>query len=82
MKSKSIGSLILLAILAPSCGGGGKNPKVAPAPNIPRWTNQYRTPTTSNLRGVRFNDALNGIAVGETGTIILTDNAGASWKPL
>ena len=82
MKSKSIGSLIVLAILAPSCGGGGKNPKVPPAPNIPRWTSQYRTPTTSNLRGVRFNDAMNGLAVGEAGTIILTDNAGASWKPL
>jgi photosystem II stability/assembly factor-like uncharacterized protein len=77
VKNKSIGSLILLALLAPNCGGG----KGISIPDLPaRWSSQYRTPTTVNLRAVKFDSAgLKGIVAGEAGTFVRTDNGGLNW---
>lgn len=85
MKSRSIGSLILLAILAPSCGGGGGGGGgfTPGSSNItPRWVSQFRTPTTSNLRAVVFANATTGIVAGEDGTFIRTNDGGATWEQL
>jgi photosystem II stability/assembly factor-like uncharacterized protein len=80
VKSKSIASLFVLAILAPSCGGGkgGGNSKfVIPTPAI--WATQQRVPTSSDLRSVIF-DSLNlGIIAGKDGTIFRTDDGGNTW---
>ncbi len=77
MKSKSIGSLIVLAILAPSCGsGGGGTPK---APITVKWQTQQRIPTSSDLRSVIFANPNQGIIGGKDGTIFRTDDGGLTW---
>jgi len=38
--------------------------------------------TTSNLNSVHFEDANNGWAVGDSGTILLTTNGGTDWTPI
>jgi photosystem II stability/assembly factor-like uncharacterized protein len=74
---------MVLAILAPSCGGGGGGSSKPPAgPVLPRWSSQYRVPTTSNLRAVRFGNTAQGIVAGEMGTFVRTDDGGASWTQL
>lgn len=79
MKNKSIGSLILLAVLAPACGGGGGGGGPSHPITPPRWSEQYRSPTSVDLRAVRFADPLHGIAGGKFGTFVRTDNGGATW---
>ncbi|HLY11988.1 MAG TPA: YCF48-related protein, partial [Planctomycetota bacterium] len=81
MKNRSIGSLILLAILAPGCGGsggGGTKHPITP----PRWSEQYRRPTSVDLRAVRFGTDLSGIVAGKFGTFVRTDDGGATWQQL
>jgi photosystem II stability/assembly factor-like uncharacterized protein len=78
VKSKSIGSLILLAILAPSCGGGKPAAPIVPPPPA-RWSSQYATPTTVNLTSVKFANANQGIVAGEAGTFIRTNDGGVTW---
>jgi len=80
VKSKSIGSLILLAILAPSCGSGGggssgpKNP-----PILVKWQTQQRVPTSSDLRGVIMATPMQCIIAGKDGTFFRTDDGGVNW---
>jgi photosystem II stability/assembly factor-like uncharacterized protein len=80
VKNKSIGSLILLAVLAPACGGGGSGAKHPITP--PRWSEQYRSPTSVDLRSVRFGDPFHGIAAGKFGTFVRTDDGGTTWRYL
>ena len=85
MKNKSIGSLILLAILAPSCGsgkGGSSGPKNPPV--LIKWQTQQRSPTSSDLRGVVATTSpagYSGIVVGRDGSFFRFDDDGinASW---
>jgi photosystem II stability/assembly factor-like uncharacterized protein len=80
VKNKSIGSLILLAILAPSCGsgsGGSSGPKNPPI--LVKWQTQQRSPTSSDLRGVVFANAWQGIIAGKDGSIFRTDDGGVTW---
>lgn len=79
MKSKSIGSLILLAVLAPSCGGSGGGSAPPKFPNFIKWQTQQRTPTSSDLRTVVFADANHGIVGGKDGSFFRTDNGGITW---
>jgi photosystem II stability/assembly factor-like uncharacterized protein len=78
VKNKSIGSLILLAILAPSCGsgGGGKSGPKNP-PILVKWQTQQRTPTSSDLKGViatTSNVGYSGIVVGKDGSFFRFDD--------
>lgn len=82
MKNKSIGSLILLALLAPSCGSGGGGGGGKGSITPPRWAETYRTPTSADLRAVRFGSPLSGIAAGKFGTFVRTDNGGDTWYSL
>ncbi|RPH48950.1 MAG: hypothetical protein EHM91_03660, partial [Planctomycetota bacterium] len=83
MKNKWIVGLIVLAILAPSCGGGSGGGAPRQPPLVPRWESQFRKPTTSNLRAVRFNTAgTQGIAAGEAGTFVRTNDSGVTWVQL
>lgn len=43
------------------------------------WTWQYPVPPSNTFRAVRFSQAM-GIAVGDYGSIIRTENGGASWS--
>lgn len=79
MKSKSIGSLIVLAILAPSCGGGSGGGAPPKAPLVVKWQTQQRVPTSSDLRTCIFANANQGIIAGKNGTIFRTDDGGATW---
>src|SRR5262249_22257486 len=36
--------------------------------------------TSVDLRGVRFADAMHGLAVGDAGTVLVTSDAGAHWN--
>ncbi|MBV8878801.1 MAG: hypothetical protein JO332_02445 [Planctomycetaceae bacterium] len=81
MKNKSIGSLILLALLAPSCGGGG-GAKSKRSITPPRWEETFRKPTSVDLRAVRFGNANQGIVAGKFGTFVRTDNGGNTWYQL
>jgi photosystem II stability/assembly factor-like uncharacterized protein len=80
VKNKSIGSLIVLALLAPSCGGGSntssgsKNPPV-----LVKWQTQQRTPTSSDLRAVVFSNDFSGIIAGKDGSFFRTDDGGVTW---
>ena len=47
--------------------------------SIAQWELQYPVPTDKSLADVCFVDDLNGWAVGENGTIIHTNDGGASW---
>jgi photosystem II stability/assembly factor-like uncharacterized protein len=82
VKNKSIGSLILLAILAPACGGGGGGGGSKHPVTAPRWTEQFRFPTSSDLRAVIFGDPNHGIAAGKNGTFVRTDDGGNTWRTL
>jgi photosystem II stability/assembly factor-like uncharacterized protein len=83
VKKESFVCLIVLAILAPSCGGGSGGGAPRQPPLVPRWESQFRKPTTSNLRAVRFDTAgAQGIVAGEAGTFIRTDDSGATWTQL
>jgi photosystem II stability/assembly factor-like uncharacterized protein len=79
VKSKSIGSLILLAILAPSCGGGGGSSAPPKAPILVKWQTQQRVPTSSDLRTCIFANPNQGIIAGKNGVIFRTDDGGATW---
>ncbi|HZF00149.1 MAG TPA: YCF48-related protein [Planctomycetota bacterium] len=83
MKSRSIGSLLLIAALAPSCGsGGGGGDGVKHPITPPRWSESYRKPTSVDLRAVRFGNPLSGIAAGKFGTFVRTDDGGTTWVQL
>jgi photosystem II stability/assembly factor-like uncharacterized protein len=87
VKNKSIGSLVVLALLAPSCGGGsgggGGGGSAPPLPQVlARWQTQQRVPTSSDLRSVVFANASQGIIAGKDGTFFRTDNGGANWTQL
>jgi len=82
VKNKSIGSLILLAILAPSCGGGGGGGGSKHPITKPRWEEVYRKPTSVDLRAVRFGSASSGIVAGKFGTFVRTDSGGDLWSQL
>jgi photosystem II stability/assembly factor-like uncharacterized protein len=82
VKNKSIGSLILLAILAPSCGSGGGGGGSGRTVTKPRWEEMYRKPTSVDLRGVRFGNPNQGIAAGKFGTFVRTDDGGTTWRQL
>lgn len=83
MKNKSIGRLTLLALLAPSCGGGGGGGGASKRTiTPPRWSETYRTPTSVDLRAVRFGNPQSGIAAGRYGTFVRTDDGGATWRQL
>jgi len=45
------------------------------------WTIQS-LPVTETLENVRFKGTLDGLAVGNNGTIIRTTDGGASWTPV
>lgn len=78
MKNKSIGKLVLIVLLAPSCGGGGGGSKlVIPTPAM--WATQQVSPTSSDLRAVIFSNLVTGIVVGKNGTIFRTDDGGGTW---
>jgi photosystem II stability/assembly factor-like uncharacterized protein len=82
VKSKSIGSLIALAILAPSCGGsggGGGSSGPKNAPNLVQWQTQQRSPTSSDLRDVIFANSSQGIVVGKDGAFFRTNDGGDTW---
>jgi photosystem II stability/assembly factor-like uncharacterized protein len=79
VKSKSIGSLIVLAILAPSCGGGGGGSSRFVVPPNAFWATQQRVPTSSDLRSVIFSDLATGIVGGKDGAIFRTDDGGNTW---
>lgn len=79
MKNKSIGSLILLAILGPSCGGSGGNAAPPKPPNLVKWQTQQRVPTSSDLRSVIFADPYSGIIAGKDNTFFRTDDGGLTW---
>ena len=83
MKNRSLASLILLAILAPSCGsGGGGGGGGGRSVIVPRWTETYRKPTSVDLRAVRFGGPNSGIAAGKFGTFVRTDDGGNTWYQL
>lgn len=82
MKNKSIGSLILLAILAPSCGSGGGGGGSKRSITKPRWEEMYRKPTGVDLRAVRFGSTNSGLVAGKLGTFVRTDTGGTSWSQL
>jgi photosystem II stability/assembly factor-like uncharacterized protein len=82
VKNKSIGSLILLAVLAPACGGGGGGGGTKHPITPPRWSEQYRSPTSVDLRAVRFGDSLHGVAAGKFGTFVRTDDGAVTWHYL
>jgi photosystem II stability/assembly factor-like uncharacterized protein len=77
-KSKSLISLIVLAILAPSCGGGSDGAPPKP-PIVVKWQTQQRSPTSSDLRACMFANANQGIIGGKDGTIFRTDDGGLTW---
>jgi photosystem II stability/assembly factor-like uncharacterized protein len=83
VKNRLIVGLLLVAALAPSCGGGGgggggsKHPVTAP-----RWQETFRTPTSIDLRAVRFGNAMSGIVAGKFGSFVRTDDGGAHWRQL
>lgn len=79
LKNKSIASLVVLAILAPSCGGGGGGDSKFVIPTPAMWATQQRVPTSSDLRWVIFNGLNLGIVVGKDGTIFRTDDGGNNW---
>lgn len=82
MKSKSIGSLIVLALLAPSCLGGGGSKAPPKPPILPQWQTQQRSPTSSDLRAVIFANAAQGIVAGKDGTFFRTDDGGITWSQM
>jgi len=81
VKNKSIGRLILLVLLAPSCGGGGGGGGGIGV-TAPRWAETYRRPTSADLRAVRFGNPLSGIIAGKFGTFVRTDDGGNTWRQL
>jgi photosystem II stability/assembly factor-like uncharacterized protein len=78
VKNKSIGSLIVLAILAPSCGsgkGGSSGPKNPPI--LIKWQTQQRSPTSSDLKGIVATSSpagYSGIVVGKDGSLFRFDD--------
>ncbi len=43
------------------------------------WTPMWWTTTSNTVNGISFADALNGWAVGATGTVVHTGSGGANW---
>lgn len=83
MKNRLVVGILLVAALSPSCGGGGGGGGGgATTPVGPRWQEVYRTPTSVDLRAVRFGNAMSGIAAGKFGTFVRTDDGGAHWRQL
>lgn len=75
-KNKWTGSLLLLVLLGcSSSSGGGGGVLIVP----PRWATLFRTPTTVNLRSVRFVAPGVGIVAGDSTAIFRTNNGGATW---
>ncbi|HVE38962.1 MAG TPA: PA14 domain-containing protein [Planctomycetota bacterium] len=79
MKNKSIGSLIVLAILAPSCGSGGGGGSSGPKnpPILVKWQTQQRSPTSSDLKGIVATTSpagYSGIVVGKDGSFFRFDD--------
>ncbi len=75
MRLRSIGSLVLAALLGCS-NGSDDSPTFFLAP---RWANQQRVPTASHLRAVRFNTPTQGFIVGESTAIFRTEDGGLTW---
>lgn len=78
MKIRSIGSLLLAALLGCS-SSSGSDPDIPLPPLQARWINQNRLPTSSHLRAVRFINPNQGIVAGEGTAIFRTDTGGATW---
>jgi len=79
VKNKWIVSLIVLAILAPSCGGGSGGGGTPRPPVLVKWQTQQRSPTSSDLRAVIFANPTQGLIAGKNGTIFRTDDGGQTW---
>ncbi len=81
VKNKFPGRLLFLsALVLGSCSdGGGDGVHEVPAPALPAaWRNLFRTPTSSNLRGVRFVNTNQGYVVGDSTSIFRTENGAAA----
>jgi photosystem II stability/assembly factor-like uncharacterized protein len=59
----------------------GNNGKIYRTLDGSTWTN-LPAGTAANLRDVSFRDSLNGIAIGEYGTMLITSDGGTSWNLL
>lgn len=81
-RSRLIGGLLLLALLAPSCGKKSGGSSGGPLPGPSSWYSQYRKPTSSNLRAVRAADANTVIVAGDATSIFRSDDGGQSWIQL
>jgi photosystem II stability/assembly factor-like uncharacterized protein len=72
-------ALLPAALLLASCSDGGDGVHETFPPAIPAaWRTLQRTPTSANLRGVRFVNGAQGWVVGDATTIFRTDNADAA----
>jgi photosystem II stability/assembly factor-like uncharacterized protein len=80
VNTRAIAGILVLAVLTPSClgGGGSGGSKSFPAP-IPKWQTQQRSPTSSDLRAVLFANGLVGIVAGKDGSIFHTADGGVTW---
>ncbi|MFN7115752.1 MAG: YCF48-related protein [Saprospiraceae bacterium] len=67
---RHIASCIMLLVVA-----------LMPATLLAQWTTQT-SGTTNTLQDVHFLNANYGVAVGDTGTVLLTTNGGINWQPL
>ena len=70
-----------LAIVIAAAGGMSDTAVVFVRPTATGWNVQASGGTTNNLHGVFFQpDGRHGFAVGETGTVVSTDDAGVTWS--
>lgn len=56
-------------------------PSNAPAPNAPKAAPAATDPRKLELHGVLFFDELRGVAVGEHGAVIFSQDGGKTWSP-
>ena len=49
---------------------------------IAQWYQQGIVVHNKNLYAVQFTDANNGLAVGDSGTVLRTNDGGTSWTPV
>ncbi|MFH1699684.1 MAG: YCF48-related protein [Candidatus Zixiibacteriota bacterium] len=67
-------------ILLLSCSGDNPTGPAKPGEGKTGWFWQNPIPQGNDLYAISFTDTNNGTAVGENGTILRTNNGGASWK--
>jgi photosystem II stability/assembly factor-like uncharacterized protein len=80
-KNRFPGKVLLpAALLLASCsdGGGDGVHETYPPATPAAWRSLQRTPTSANLRGVRFVNGAQGWVVGDATSIFRTDNADAT----